>query len=58
MHHYATSFDLSDTQTLLLEETPVIFSYFYNFLTATAKGVTGVETTAMAHVFLAQAIFH
>ena len=45
-------------QTLLLDETPVIFSYFYNFLTATAKGVTGVETTAMAHVFLAQAIFH
>jgi peptide/nickel transport system substrate-binding protein len=45
-------------QTLLLDETPVTFSYFYNFLTATAKGVTGVETTAMAHVFLAQAMFH
>ena len=45
-------------QTLLLDETPVIFSYFYNFLTATAKGVSGVETTAMAHVFLAQAMFH
>jgi peptide/nickel transport system substrate-binding protein len=45
-------------QNLLLDETPVIFSYFYNFLTATAKGVTGVETTAMAHVFLAQAMFH
>jgi peptide/nickel transport system substrate-binding protein len=45
-------------QNLLLDETPVIFSYFYNFLTATAQGVTGVETTAMAHVFLAQAMFH
>jgi peptide/nickel transport system substrate-binding protein len=45
-------------QTLLLDETPVIFSYFYNFLTATSQGVTGVETTAMAHVFLAQAMFH
>jgi len=45
-------------QNLLLDETPVIFSYFYNFLTATAKGVSGVETTAMAHVFLAQAMFH
>ncbi len=45
-------------QTLLLDETPVIFSYFYNFLTATTQGVTGVETTAMAHVFLAQAMFH
>ncbi len=44
-------------QNLLLDETPVIFSYFYNFLTATAKGVSGVETTAMAHVFLAQAMF-
>ena len=42
-------------QTLLLDETPVIFSYFYNFLPATAKGATGVETTAMAHVFLANA---
>ena len=45
-------------QTLLLDETPIIFSYFYNFLTATTQGVTGVETTAMAHVFLAQAVFH
>ena len=26
-------------QKLLLDETPVIFSYFYNFLTATAKKV-------------------
>ena len=45
-------------QTLLLDETPVIFSYFYDFLTATAKSVSGRETTAMAHVFLAQAMFH
>ena len=39
-------------QTLLLNETPVIFAYFYNYLTATAKGVTGVYPTAIGHLFL------
>lgn len=42
-------------QRLLLDETPVIFSYFYNFLTATAKSVTGVQPTAMSQLFLAGA---
>ncbi|MFO1060029.1 MAG: ABC transporter substrate-binding protein [Dongiaceae bacterium] len=42
-------------QRLLLDETPVIFSYFYNFLTVTAKNVSGVESTAMSHVFLQNA---
>jgi peptide/nickel transport system substrate-binding protein len=45
-------------QKLLLDETPVIFSYFYNFLTATAKNFTGIETTAMAHVFVDRGVFH
>jgi peptide/nickel transport system substrate-binding protein len=45
-------------QKLLLDETPVIFSYFYNFLTATAKGLGGVESTAMSHIFLFNAAFH
>jgi peptide/nickel transport system substrate-binding protein len=45
----------SKIQQLLLDETPVIFSYFYNFLTVTAKGVTGVESTAMSHIFLQNA---
>jgi peptide/nickel transport system substrate-binding protein len=44
-------------QKLLLDESPVIFSYFYNFLTATAKNLTGVESTAMSHIFLSQAAF-
>ena len=39
-------------QTLLLEQTPVIFGYFYNYLTATAQDVTGVYPTAIGHLFL------
>jgi peptide/nickel transport system substrate-binding protein len=39
-------------QTLLLKETPAIYAYFYNYLTATAKGVTGVYPTAIGHLFL------
>jgi len=39
-------------ETLLLTQTPVIFGYFYNYLTATTKGVTGVYPTAVGHLFL------
>jgi peptide/nickel transport system substrate-binding protein len=39
-------------ETLLLDQTPLIISYFYNFLTATAKGVTGVYPTPVGHLFL------
>ena len=39
-------------QRLLLEETPVIFGYFYDYLTATVKGVTGVQPTAMSQLYL------
>jgi peptide/nickel transport system substrate-binding protein len=39
-------------ETLLLNETPVVFGYFYNYLTATAQGVTGVYPTAVGHLFL------
>jgi peptide/nickel transport system substrate-binding protein len=39
-------------QQLLLNETPIIFAYFYNYLTATAMGVTGVYPTAIGHLFL------
>ncbi len=45
----------SKIQNLLLDETPVIFSYFYDFLTAVKKGATGVEPTAMSHLFLGKA---
>ena len=44
-----------EIQRLLLEETPVIMSYFYDFLTATTKKVGGVQSTAMAQLFLARA---
>ena len=39
-------------ETLLLDQTPIIFGYFYNYLTATAQGVTGVYPTAIGHLFL------
>ena len=42
-------------ETLLLEQTPVIYAYFYNFLTASAKNVTGVYPTAVGHLFLQNA---
>ena len=42
-------------QTLLLDETPIIFGYFYNYLTATAKNVTGAYPTAVGHLFLTNA---
>lgn len=42
-------------QRLLLDETPVIYSYFYDFMTATQKNVTGVEPTAIGQLFLAGA---
>ena len=40
-------------QALLLDETPVIYSYFYNYLAATAADVKGVSVTAIGQVFLA-----
>ncbi len=39
-------------EQLLLNETPIIFAYFYNYLTATAMGVNGVYPTAIGHLFL------
>jgi len=42
----------SQIQTLLLDETPLIFAYFYDYLTATRKGVAGVSGTAMGQIFL------
>ncbi len=39
-------------ETLLLAETPIIYAYFYNYLTATASSVTGAYPTAIGHIFL------
>jgi peptide/nickel transport system substrate-binding protein len=43
-------------QTLLLNETPIIYGYFYNHLSATAKNVAGVYPTASGHLFLNKAV--
>jgi peptide/nickel transport system substrate-binding protein len=42
-------------ETLLLAQTPIIFGYFYNYLTATASSVSGVYPTAIGHLFLNKA---
>ena len=42
-------------QTLLLKETPIIFAYFYNFLSAWAKNVSGPYPTAIGHIFVNKA---
>ena len=42
-------------QQLLLDETPIIFAYFYFYLSATTSKVTGVRTSAMGQVWLDQA---
>ena len=59
---YVAAIDLStqrsvagQIQTLLLDQTPVVYGYFYNYLTATAKNVGGVYPTAIGHLFLQNA---
>jgi peptide/nickel transport system substrate-binding protein len=42
-------------EKLLLDQTPVIFGYFYDFLVPTLKTVAQVQPTAMGHVFLSKA---
>ncbi|HEY6274844.1 MAG TPA: ABC transporter substrate-binding protein [Streptosporangiaceae bacterium] len=42
-------------ETLLLNETPIIFAYFYNYLSAWAKNVSGPYPTAIGHIFLTSA---
>ncbi len=44
-----------EIETLLLDETPVIFGYFYNYLSAAVKGLKGAQPTAMAQLFLQNA---
>jgi peptide/nickel transport system substrate-binding protein len=44
-------------QRLLLDETPVITSYFYDWLSVTGKNITGVRPTAMSQLYLDQAAF-
>jgi peptide/nickel transport system substrate-binding protein len=42
-------------ETLLLDQTPIIYAYFYNYLSAWAKTVTGPYPTAIGHLFLNKA---
>jgi peptide/nickel transport system substrate-binding protein len=41
-----------EIQRLLLDETPIIYPYFYDYLSATQKNVTGVYPTAIGELFL------
>jgi hypothetical protein len=59
VNKYIATVDLSTQRTiagqieaLLLDQTPVIYGYFYNWLAATAKNVTGAYPTAIGHIFL------
>jgi peptide/nickel transport system substrate-binding protein len=42
-------------QELLLDETPIIFSYFYNYSSWSKKDIKGFEITGMGHLFLNKA---
>ncbi|HUZ53008.1 MAG TPA: ABC transporter substrate-binding protein [Streptosporangiaceae bacterium] len=39
-------------EALLLDQTPIVYGYFYNYLSAWAKNVGGVYPTAIGHLFL------
>jgi ABC-type transport system substrate-binding protein len=39
-------------ERLLLDETPIIYPYFYDYLSAAQKNVTGVYPTAIGELFL------
>jgi peptide/nickel transport system substrate-binding protein len=41
-------------QTLLLDETPIIYAYFYNYLSATRAGLSGLRATAMGQTWTDQ----
>ena len=56
---YIATIDLStqrslagQIETLLLNETPIVYGYFYNYLSATAMGVSGAYPTAIGHIFV------
>ena len=38
-------------ETLLLNETPIIYAYFYNYLSATRAGISGLRVTAMGQTW-------
>ncbi len=42
----------SQIQTLLLDETPLIIAYFFDYLTVATKRIRGVHPTAMSQLYL------
>jgi peptide/nickel transport system substrate-binding protein len=59
---YIASLDLQDQraaakkiQELLLDETPIVYAYFYFYLTATKNDVAGVDVSAMGHCNVSRA---
>jgi peptide/nickel transport system substrate-binding protein len=42
-------------ETLLLEDSPTLFPYFFNYLSAHTKTFAGIEVTAIGHMFLGKA---
>jgi peptide/nickel transport system substrate-binding protein len=59
---YVAAIDLSSQRAtarkieqLLLDQTPIVYPYFYNYLAATAKKVKGVQLTPTGQLFLQNA---
>jgi peptide/nickel transport system substrate-binding protein len=59
---YVAALDLQSQRTaarkiqeLLLDEVPIVFAYFYYYLTATKNNVAGLQVSAMGHVDAVQA---
>jgi peptide/nickel transport system substrate-binding protein len=59
---YVAAIDLQSQRTaakkiqeMLLDEVPIVFAYFYFYLTATKPDVAGVDVSAMGHVDVSQA---
>ena len=59
---YVSALDLQSQRTaakaiqeMLLDEVPIVFAYFYFYLTATKSTTAGVEVSAMGHVDVTQA---
>jgi peptide/nickel transport system substrate-binding protein len=59
---YVSALDLQSQRTaakkiqeMLLDEVPIVFAYFYFYLTATKPNVAGVDVSAMGHVDVSQA---
>ena len=62
VNEYVAALDLQSQRTaakkiqeMLLDEVPIVFAYFYFYLTATKPDIAGVDVSAMGHVDVSQA---